>query len=136
MRLTALLLALVFQILPLQFWSGLVLCLHPDGRGFVASPDDKTCCQPCDASPEGMREAHSSWQAGHCEDIPLLTSALVVNDEVRGAPDARSDSGSASAVVDAGPTSGNGLLRRGLPCDGRDPPPAALSHLRSVVLRC
>jgi len=143
MRVTAVLLALVFQILPLQLWSGLVLCLHPDGRGFVESPDDN-CCQPCDVGgthcDTGLRPASHEDDAlaggGHCEDIPLVTCARVMHEEVRGTSDARPDSGIAPATTDAGPAFLDGLLCRGLPGDGRDPPPVALSLLRPVVLRC
>jgi hypothetical protein len=142
MRLTALLLALAFQVLPFRFWNGLVLCLHPDGRGVVESAADN-CCRPCDAGgthcdtdPASSHEDDDA-RAGetHCEDIPLVGCALVAHEKARDTVDARPEPGPAVATRDVDPAPGVGP-RSAAPPAGGLAPPDTLTRLRPAVLRC
>jgi hypothetical protein len=143
MRLTALLLALVFQILPLQFWSGLTLCLHPDGRGFVVSAGNP-CDMPCDADQTHCTEDVSTVHPdsappsvdAHCDDLPLMKCTVVTHEELRRPFDAPPDSPDLLARTSVYPVFLEDRRPGGRSVAGGTSPPFTLACLNTVVLRC
>gem|GEM_PF-3972822 len=147
MRSVALGLALLLHLCPLHFGSGLILCIHPDGRGIVESAGDR-CCRPCDTGgthcaslpgPAGSNDAcDSRFPDSHCVDIPLSARALLVRDVSRPVTGVCLSHKPGPVDAVAGASAGKALLSRVPAGDGRAPPPVALplAIFHAVALRC
>jgi len=75
---------LILQIPRIHTGADWILCVHPDGNGFIVNSDSE-CCRPCDS---GKTHCNSEPEPGppsdglgsdtHCEDFPLLADPAVM----------------------------------------------------------
>lgn len=135
------LIALILQIPRIQAGNDWILCIHPDGNGFLELPGSD-CCRPCDSGKTHCGADPSSSEGDltgddtHCEDFPLSESspAFVSQAQSRPAephPVLRPEAGT------VGGNPGSPSCGGSLPCPGtRDPAQdPQLTRLRSVVIR-